>query len=79
MIADLKDAAALEDSDRFRRAAHSIKSNAEVFGARHLSALAREMEVSELPTSKSATPTQLATLDEAYAKAATTLSEIVDG
>ena len=45
MIADLKSAHADGDADRFRRAAHSIKSNANVFGASGLSELARKMEL----------------------------------
>lgn len=79
MIADLKDAAALDDQDRFRRAAHSIKSNALIFGAHHLGALVRDMELSDLPASKAASPDQSAALDEAYARAAAALTEMVDG
>lgn len=79
MIADLKDAAAQDDPDRFRRAAHSIKSNADVFGAKHLSALAREIELSELPPAKTATDARMAALDQAYASAATTLREMTNG
>ncbi len=78
MIADLKDAAGQDDQDRFRRAAHSIKSNALIFGAHHLGALAREMELSVLPASQTA-PDQLAALDTAYAQAAARLSEMIDG
>jgi HPt (histidine-containing phosphotransfer) domain-containing protein len=78
MIADLKDAIGQNDQDRFRRAAHSIKSNALIFGAHHLGALAREMELSVLPVSQTA-PDQLAALDAAYAQAAARLKEMLDG
>lgn len=44
LISALKIALAAKDADAFRRAAHSIKSNAATFGAEQLSALARELE-----------------------------------
>ena len=44
LISALKNALAAKDADAFRRAAHSIKSNAATFGAEQLSALARELE-----------------------------------
>jgi HPt (histidine-containing phosphotransfer) domain-containing protein len=78
MIADLKDAAAHDDQDRFRRAAHSIKSNALIFGAHNLGALGREMELSDQPATQT-TPDQLAALDASYAQAAAALNEMVNG
>jgi HPt (histidine-containing phosphotransfer) domain-containing protein len=78
MIADLRDAAAQDDADRFRRAAHSIKSNALIFGAHQLGAMARDLEVSDQPASQT-TPDQLAALDAAFATAAARLKELVDG
>ncbi|MGB7244072.1 MAG: Hpt domain-containing protein [Sulfitobacter sp.] len=78
MIADLKDAVAQADQDRFRRAAHSIKSNASIFGAQNLSELARVMEVSAQPA-EATTPQQLDALETSFAKAAAALKELVDG
>ncbi|MFK7751847.1 MAG: Hpt domain-containing protein [Sedimentitalea sp.] len=75
MITDLKTAAAQQTPDPFRRAAHSIKSNAEVFGAHLLAALARDLELSGLPASGE----QLAALDQAYVDVAATLREMIDG
>lgn len=49
MFAALKTAAADGDADGYRRAAHSIKSNADIFGATILANQAREMELSGLP------------------------------
>ena len=49
MIAELKTAILEEDSDRFRRAAHSIKSNASTFGAVALAEVARNLELGDLP------------------------------
>jgi histidine phosphotransfer protein HptB len=48
MLAELRSARAASDADRFRRAAHSIKSNANTFGALALGALARELELKGL-------------------------------
>ena len=39
MLAELRNARAAEDADRFRRAAHSLKSNSHTFGALPLGAL----------------------------------------
>ena len=45
MLKDLRDALAAQDADRFRRAAHSLKSNSNTFGAFTLGAMARELEL----------------------------------
>ena len=42
---DMKSAIAANDAETFRRAAHSLKSNAATFGATDLMALARELEM----------------------------------
>lgn len=44
LIVQMRSALAVKNSDAFRRAAHSIKSNAATFGASRLAALARELE-----------------------------------
>lgn len=44
LILKMKDALIAKDADAFRRAAHSIKSNAATFGAEQLATLARELE-----------------------------------
>lgn len=43
-VSQLRDALATRDADSFRRAAHTIKSNAATFGAARLTMLARELE-----------------------------------
>ena len=48
MLADLRAALAAGDAARFRRAAHSLKSNANTFGAMPFAALARELELGGL-------------------------------
>jgi HPt (histidine-containing phosphotransfer) domain-containing protein len=44
LIAQMHSALASSDADSFRRAAHSMKSNAATFGAMELSSLAKELE-----------------------------------
>lgn len=44
-ITTMKNALAAQDADSFRRAAHSLKSNAATFGATGLAGLARELEM----------------------------------
>ncbi|MBE0671327.1 MAG: Hpt domain-containing protein [Anaerolineales bacterium] len=44
LIAQMKNALAAKNAESFRRAAHSIKSNAATFGASQLADLARELE-----------------------------------
>src|SRR5437762_277648 len=44
MLDELRRALAAQDADKFRRAAHSLKSNSNTFGALTLGAMARELE-----------------------------------
>ena len=44
LISQMRSALAGKDAEGFRRAAHSMKSNAATFGAMELSALAKELE-----------------------------------
>lgn len=82
MIAELREAAEEGDADGFRRAAHSIKSNADTFGAVALAAQARAMELGGLPkeAATGGTLTQaLDALDAEYARASAALKGILDG
>ena len=45
MLAQLRAALAASDVDAYRRAAHSLKSNANTFGARDLAGKARDIEL----------------------------------
>ncbi len=45
MIAEIKSALQAKDADTFRRATHSMKSNANTFGATQLAALSKELEM----------------------------------
>ena len=44
MFLEMAQALSAEDTDRFRRAAHSLKTNANTFGARVLAEKAKELE-----------------------------------
>ena len=79
MIADLRAAAAARDPDRFRRAAHSLKSNSNTFGALELGALARQLEVDGLERSLAAGADPLARLAQEYARVAQSLKTLRDG
>jgi len=72
MLATLRRALASGDGDAFRRAAHSLKSNSQTFGAQALGALARSLELQGLPSSAQA----LDELEAAYAIAAAALTKL---
>ena len=73
MLADLRRAAVEADADGFRRAAHSLKSNAGLFGATALADMARGMELGGLPA---AAPDDI---EAEYARAAAALRGLIDG
>jgi HPt (histidine-containing phosphotransfer) domain-containing protein len=66
MIAEIKSAYASGDVEAFRRAAHSLKSNAATFGAQHLAALAKELEMLGKENKLNEIGDRLKTLDEVY-------------
>ena len=53
LLAEMRAALAAGAADRFRRAAHSLKSNSSNFGASHLAAMARDLELGGLPADAS--------------------------
>jgi len=69
MIAEMKSALEIGDVDTFRRAAHSMKSNAVTFGANDLSVLAKELEMLGKENKLNETGDRLKSLEEAYASA----------
>ena len=75
MLAELRSAHAAGAAERFRRAAHSLKSNGNTFGALRLGAMARELELGAIP----ADPAPLDALDAEYARAAAALKALCDG
>ena len=73
MIEEMKSALEGNDADTFRRAAHSMKSNAATFGADDLAALAKELEMLGKENKLNETGDRLRSLEEAYEVAKTEL------
>lgn len=78
MLAELRGAQAASNADSFRRAAHSLKSNSQTFGALALGALARELELEGLAGAQH-DAAALDALDAAYAQAAAGLKALRHG
>ena len=76
MLDELRDAYAKRDAERFRRAAHSLKSNANTFGALTLGRLARELELGGLAPVQGAAGAPIETAASEYSRAASTLEEL---
>ncbi|HEX6020077.1 MAG TPA: Hpt domain-containing protein [Burkholderiaceae bacterium] len=75
MIAELRAAQAAGVAERFRRAAHSLKTNANTFGATALGAKARELELGGLPGDASS----IDALRSLYDAATAALKELARG
>jgi len=78
MLGDLRNALAANDADRFRRAAHSLKSNSMTFGALTLAAMARSLELGGIGAVQQAGGKPLDALADEYARVAQALSELRD-
>jgi HPt (histidine-containing phosphotransfer) domain-containing protein len=79
MLAELRRARADGNAERFRRAAHSLKSNGNTFGALKLAALARELELKGLDAESTRDASALAALEAEYARAAAELKALRNG
>lgn len=79
MLAELRAARAEGNAERFRRAAHSLKSNGGTFGAVKLTALAREFELKGLDADPVRDVAGLAALETEYARAAAELKALRNG
>ena len=66
MIAEIKSGLSANNAEIFRRAAHSMKSNAATFGASQLAALAKELEMLGKENRLNETGDRLKALEEAY-------------
>jgi HPt (histidine-containing phosphotransfer) domain-containing protein len=76
MLDELRQALAAQDVDRFRRAAHSLKSNSNTFGALALGAMARELEITGVSRVRESGDQPLAALAEEYARVAAALTAL---
>jgi HPt (histidine-containing phosphotransfer) domain-containing protein len=79
MLAELRAARSAAHAERFRRAAHSLKSNGHTFGALHLAALARELELKGLNADPHRDAAAIDAIDAAFADAASALQELGRG
>lgn len=79
ILAELRSAHAAGDADGFRRAAHSLKSNGNTFGASTLAALSRELELAGLNADPVHDLDAMAALDAEYARAAAALKDLCSG
>ena len=76
MLAELRNARADNHADRFRRAAHSLKSNSNTFGALVLGGLARDLELAGLAAVRSSGRAKLEELAQEYARVAAALKDL---
>jgi HPt (histidine-containing phosphotransfer) domain-containing protein len=75
MFEEMKQALEKNDVDRFRRAAHSLKTNASTFGANELAEQAKELEYMARENNLDI-GNRLELLDEAYKQAAGELNSL---
>ena len=73
MLAELRAARAATDGERFRRAAHSLKSNSASLGALTLSAMAKDLEMMGKAGTLGGVAAKLAAADVEYARVSTAL------
>lgn len=78
MLKDLEAALAARDAERFRRAAHSLKSNSHTFGALGLATRAKDLELGGLDHAARGDPPALVSLSQEYARVAAALEELRD-
>ena len=70
LISQMKSAHASSDAETFRRVAHSLKSNANSFGALHLADLAKELEMLGKENKLNEVGNKIKALEETYQAAA---------
>ena len=75
VFAELRAALQEGSAERFRRAAHSLKSNGQTFGATALGAMARELEQGGLPSDATA----IDALQTEYVRVAAALKRACNG
>jgi HPt (histidine-containing phosphotransfer) domain-containing protein len=76
MLEDLRRALAANNADQFRRAAHSLKSNSNTFGALTLGTMARELELGGLDQTLKAGTRPLDALALEYSRVAAALKDL---
>jgi HPt (histidine-containing phosphotransfer) domain-containing protein len=79
MLTDLRRALDGNDSERFRRVAHSLKSNSNTFGASSLAAMARNLELGGFTAARADNGEPMSALANEYARVAQALTELKRG
>ena len=75
MLAEMRSGWSAQSAEPFHRAAHTLKSNSLTFGASTLAAMARELELGEMP----AAVAPLDALELEYGRVAAALTELCHG
>jgi HPt (histidine-containing phosphotransfer) domain-containing protein len=79
MLQELRATRGAGQAERFRRAAHSLKSNGNTFGALALGRIARDLELGGIDAAGGPGPDRLDALEAEYARVATALMALRDG
>lgn len=79
LISKLQEALAIQDCDAFRRAAHSIKSTSNSFGALEFGALAKELEFLGKESNLKDAPDKVKGLVTNYDSVRSALKDLVNG
>jgi HPt (histidine-containing phosphotransfer) domain-containing protein len=79
MLSDMRAALAAKDAEKFRRAAHSLKSNSNTFGALTLAGMARELELGGLSRAIEGGAKPLDALADEYSRVAAALTALRHG
>ena len=76
LFAEMKQALTAGDVEKFRRASHSLKSNSANFGALHLAAQARELEMMARAGTLAGATEQVAQAEQSYAHVRAALEKL---
>jgi HPt (histidine-containing phosphotransfer) domain-containing protein len=76
MLSELRDALAADDATRFRRAAHSLKSNSNTFGALAFGAMAKDLELGGIARARERGGEAITRLTDEYARVCAALTEL---
>ena len=79
MLAELRRALDANEADRFRRVAHSLKSNSNTFGASSLAAMARNLELGGFTAARADNGEPMSALATEYSRVAQALTELKRG
>ena len=79
MLSDMRAALAAKDAEKFRRTAHSLKSNSNTFGAVTLAGMARELELGGLSRAIEGGAKPLDALADEYSRVAAALTALRHG